>query len=76
MQDPLKSIFNGIYEPKTNHHPMTKEESAAWEKAIALLGEQAVDEMVAAQCRSLAETDYDYFREGFRLGARLVLELM
>ena len=76
MQDPLRTIFNGVYEPKSNYHPMTKEESAAWEKAIALLGEEAVDEMVGAQCRSLTETQYDYFREDFRLGALLMLELM
>ena len=76
MQDLLKDIFNGIYEPKPTPHPMTQAESAAWEKAIALLGEKAVDEMVSAQCRSLAEMEYEYFREGFRLGARLMLELM
>ena len=75
MQDSLKDIFNGIYEPQIVPHPMTKEECAAWEKAIALIGEKAVDEMVSAQCRSLAETEYEYFREGFRLGARLMLEL-
>lgn len=75
MQDPLRNIFDGIYEPQTNPHPMTSEESEAWEKAIAILGEKAVDEMVSAQCRSLVETQYEYFREGFRLGARLMLEL-
>ena len=76
MQEPLKAIFEGIYEPKIVPHPMTDEESVAWEKAITLLGEKAVDEMVSAQCRSQVETEYEYFREGFRLGARLVLELM
>ena len=75
MQDPLRNIFDGIYEPQIVPHPMTDEESASWEKAITLLGEKAVDEMVSAQCRSLVETQYDYFREGFRLGARLMLEL-
>lgn len=75
MQDLLRDVFNGIYEPQIVPHPMTKEESAAWEKAITLLGEKAVDEMVSAQCRSLAETEYEYFRQGFRLGAQLILEL-
>ncbi|MBD5160763.1 MAG: hypothetical protein HDT14_01820 [Oscillibacter sp.] len=75
MQDLLKNIFDGIYEPQIVPHPMTKEESAAWERAIAILGEKMVDEMVSAQCHSLAETEYEYFRQGFRLGAQLMLEL-
>ena len=76
MKGPLKAIFEGIYEPQIVPHAMTKEERAVWEKAIALLGDSMVDEMLSAECRSLAETEYEYFREGFRLGARLVLELM
>lgn len=75
MPDLLKDIFNGIYEPKIVPHPMTKEERAVWEKAIALFGENMVDEMLSAECRSLAETEYEYFRQGFRLGAQLMLEL-
>ena len=34
-----------------------------------------IDKMEYAQSRSLTETQYDYFREGFRLGALLMLEL-
>ena len=54
---------------------MTKEERAVWDKAQALLGADMLDEMLHTQCRSIVEAHYDYFREGFRLGAQLMLTL-
>ena len=54
---------------------MTKEERAVWDKAQAILGEDVIDEMFHVQCRSMVEIQYDYFREGFLLGARLMLEV-
>lgn len=74
MQDPLREIFE-IYEGRLGSHPMTKEERAVWNRAQAVLGEDAIDEMVHAQSRSLAEEQYDCFRTGFRLGAQLMLAL-
>ena len=74
MQDPLREIFE-IYEGRIGGHPMTREERAVWAKAQAVLGENMIDRMVYAQSRSLAEAEYDCFREGFLLGARLMLEL-
>ena len=73
-QNILRELFN-VYEPKIESHPMTKEERAVWDKAQALLGGDMLDEMLHTQCRSIVEAHYDYFREGFRLGARLMLEL-
>ena len=74
MHDPLREIFE-IYESKVGSHPMTKEERAVWDQAQAILGGNTIDEMFHAQCRSMAEIQYDYFREGFLLGARLMLEV-
>lgn len=74
MQDPLREIFE-LYEGRLGSQPMTKEERAVWSRAQAVLGEEAIDEMVHAQSRSLTESEYDCFRAGFRLGARLILEL-
>ena len=75
MQDPLREIFDIIYEKEVGDHPMTKEEGAVWEEAQKRLGEDQVDEMLASQSRSLAETEYDCFRAGFRLGVQLLLSL-
>ena len=75
MQEILKEIFEGDYEPKEGCHPMTAEEREVWDNAQKLLGGEMIDKMVYAQARSLAESQYAYFREGFRLGALLMLEL-
>ncbi len=74
MRDPLREIFE-IYEGRIGGHPMTEEERAIWDRAQMILGEDAIDEMVHAESRSLLETEYDFFREGFLLGARIMLEL-
>lgn len=74
MQDPLREIFE-IYEGRLGSQPMTKEERKIWNRAQAVLGEDAIDELVNAQSRSLTEEQYDCFRAGFRLGARLILEI-
>lgn len=75
MQDPLRKVFEGKYDPHLGHQTMTCEETAVWDKAQAVLGGEMIDKMLYAQSRSLAETQYDYFRAGFRLGAQLMLEL-
>ena len=73
MQDPLREIYE-LWEGKMGRHPMTKEERAVWNRAEAVLGKNAIDELVHAQSRSLAEEQYDCFRTGFRLGVRLILD--
>lgn len=74
MQDPLRALFE-LCEERLGSQPMTKEERAVWNRAQAVLGEDAIDEMVHAQSRSLVEEQYDCFRAGFLLGARLMLEV-
>ena len=75
MQDPLKEIFDHCYEGKVGSHPMTEKEREVWDRAQMILGGETIDKLVYAQSRSLAESQYDFFREGFLLGARLILEL-
>lgn len=76
MQDLLREIFDNIYVEKVPGRPMTREECRTWDKAQVILGEDFLDQMIHSQSRSITEEQYDYFREGFRLGARLILELM
>lgn len=75
MTDLLREICFGNYEPHIGFHPMGKEGEALWEKAAELLGRETVDQLVLAQGGQLQEESYDWFREGFRLGALLMLEL-
>ncbi|MBD5169900.1 MAG: hypothetical protein HDT20_07290 [Oscillibacter sp.] len=75
MPDILREIFDHCYEGKVGSHPMTATEREVWDRAQAVLGGDMIDKLVYAQSRSLAESQYDFFREGFLLGARLILEL-
>ena len=75
MQDLLREIFDVIYIEKVPSQPMTQAEYKVWDKAQEILGGDLLDEMIHSQSRSLTEAQYVLFREGFRLGARLMLEL-
>ena len=72
MHDSLKEIYECVYEARATGHPMTEEEGAVWEFVRSVLGNEVVDKLIG---RSLSEEQYDCFRAGFRLGARLMLDL-
>ena len=76
MQDMLREIFDEYFAGKISSHPMTEEENAVWDEARAVLGADAVDQLLYAQARSLSEGHLDSFRLGFRLGALMMLELV
>lgn len=76
MTDLLKAICCGDYEPRIGFHPMSEEGEALWNRAADILGREAVDQLVLAQAGPLQEESCDWFREGFRLGALLMLELL
>ena len=65
----------GMTESQATGHPMTEEEGAVWEFVRSVLGNEVADSLIYSQSRSLSEEQYDYFRAGFRLGARLMLDL-
>lgn len=39
MQDPLREIYELVYEANAAGHPMTAEEAAVWEHGAACAGE-------------------------------------
>ena len=75
MHDSLKDIYECVYEARATGHPMTEEEGAVWEFVRSVLGDEVVDKLIYSQGRSLSEEQYDCFRAGFRLGARLMRDL-
>ena len=75
MTDLLRELCFGTYEPKANYHDMSAEDRAVWEKVKTILGREMMDELLYSQCQILQENYLDWFREGFRLGALLMLEL-
>ena len=76
MQNILKELCEGGYAPKIDIHNMNKEDAAVWERTREILGDDAIDQLLYSQCETDQETYFDYFRQGFRLGALLMLELM
>ena len=54
MQDPLKEIYECVYEAKATGHPMTEEEGAVWEFVRSMLGNEVVDNLIYSQSRSLS----------------------
>ncbi len=80
MTDILKEIY---IERFFARRPLTEEyqaladkDGALWEKVRPLLGKELVDQMQHCQSDINYQTNYEWFREGFQMGAALMLELM
>lgn len=76
----LDDIYSGLYEiphpPGRVPKDVLEQDSAFWAKVEELLGEEAVEaEQVRVGDIGFAE-EQNAFREGFRLGALLMLELI
>ena len=80
MNDMLKQIYKDKF---FSSRPLTEEyqtladkDCTLWEKARPLLGQELIDQIQDNQSDINYQTNYEWFREGFRLGASLMLELM
>jgi len=80
MTDMLEMIYNSdaFFErpPSEKYFALSREESKVWEKIRPLIGRELSDELNAALTQSAQQANLDWFRQGFRLGASLMLELM
>ena len=56
--------------------PLSQKDSELWEKVKPILGLGVVDELMNSRADISYESDYAWFREGFLLGAGLMLELV
>ena len=79
MTDIIKELFSSaLYmdlAPSKELQALRKEEEAIWEKIQPLLGMDVIDELHNIQVNIANEQNLIWFREGFRLGAGLMLEL-
>lgn len=75
MTDILREICLGNYEPQIDFHPAGKKTDRLWEQAAEILGAETVNALLMSEHESNLEENLDMFREGFRLGALLMLEL-
>ena len=55
---------------------MTDKETALWEQVKPLIGQKIIDQLTSSQSDVSYQTNYEWFCEGFRLGASLMLELL
>ena len=76
MQNILRELFENDYKPRIHFHKMSEQDAAAWDRAQKILGSDTVDQLTESLGETAYETHFDYFREGFRLGALLMRELM
>ena len=76
MTDILREICLGNYEPQPDFHPAGKKIDRLWERATEVLGPETVNALLMSGHEAVLEEKIDMFREGFRLGAQLMLELL
>lgn len=76
----LADIYSGRYEiphpPSHVSRAVLEENNAFWDKVEGLLGREAVEEQQGRTGEIYFEEEQNAFREGFRLGALLMLELI
>lgn len=80
MTDIIKELFDSaLYidrAPSEKLLALRAEESKLWEKIQPLIGLEIMDELTDVQASIDNEKNLTWFREGFRLGASLMLELL
>ena len=78
MTDILKELYFNYYEgahgPTAEYREACKKESEYWDKLP--LSEEELYELQRRQSDMVTASSIEWFREGFRLGASLMLELM
>lgn len=76
----LQDIYNGLYEPAQPHSPeylaMREKRYAYWDKVQEVMGEAFQDQFWIHEVKLEDEERFSDFREGFRLGVSLMLELL
>lgn len=76
----LEKLYNGEYgveQPKTPEFQALQERNVHfWEHIEEAVGKDYIDKKWDELCALEHMEDFNYFREGFRLGASLMLELL
>ena len=78
MEDILYQIFLGEYDPTPRTSGLSPEEGeelqAIYQKLQEALGVEEMDRWFGLEADRAQRIEYQYFRAGFRLGARLTQE--
>lgn len=80
MTDILKELFDSPFysrcDPPEELRALYQRESELWEKLVPELSPEALDSLNAAQADIARADNLQWFREGFRLSASLMLHLL
>ena len=80
MNDILEELYMGYfleqYKPSPETRATTRKEGEALGKLLPGLGGDTVEELQARQSETLISSNLDWFREGFRLGVALMMEVL
>ena len=78
MTDILKELYLDYYEgkhtPSADSRKVCRAETDFWNRLN--LSEEVLSELQIKEADVITEANIDWFREGFRLGASLMLELL
>lgn len=80
MQDIIEKLFSEVYYPSAKPSPTYKklcaQQEELWNQARPLLEKDAVEAIQNNQSDIEFTTNQEWFREGFRPGALLMLQLL
>jgi hypothetical protein len=80
MKDILREIFDGEYDitPKRDKTQQELDEKlcAKWDKVQKMFGDEFIDRLFELEGEKEGWRAFHYYREGFRLGVRLMLEAL
>lgn len=77
MKDPLREIFEhfqDVHSPTAEYWALCRAEEDVLNQARSVMGAAFVDELLRRSADANWQSEYEWFREGFRLGAALILE--
>ncbi|MCI9056799.1 MAG: hypothetical protein HFF76_06015 [Oscillospiraceae bacterium] len=77
MKDPLREIFEhfqDVHSPTAEYWALCRAEEDVLNQARSVMGAAFVDELLRRSADVNWQSEYEWFREGFRLGAALILE--
>ena len=80
MKDILREIFDGEYDitPKRDKTQQELDEKlcAEWDKVQKMFGDEFIDRLFELEGEKEGWRAFHYYREGFRLGVRLMLKAL
>lgn len=79
MTDILKELYKEKFyinwRATPEYQALERKEGELWDQVKPLLGQEMIDQLMDSQSAVAYQSNYEWFREGFRLGAGLLLEL-